>query len=509
MIRLVTDYLEKACQEKPNKAAYIDDNKSVTFRELRDDAMKIATHFINMEYFKKPIAIFLDKGVDVLVSFLGCAYSGNFYSPIDPQMPINRVKSIIETLEPICIVTSAKYAEVIREISTDVSIVIYDDIADDKQEVLVKQRGREIVDTDILYVLFTSGSTGTPKGVIISHRAVSAYIEWAAGAFEFSEKEILGNQTPFYFSMSVLDIYLTLRNMLTMYIIPKTLFSTPDRLLEYVVKREISMIYWVPSALMLVANAGALERQDVSCIKKVLFAGEVMPTKQLNVWRSHLKNAMYANLYGPTEVTDICTYYIVDRDFDDDEALPIGYPCENSDVILLDEKNECISREQIDEMGELCVRGSTLAYGYYNDSKRTEEAFVQNPLNKSYSEKIYRTGDLVKYNSRGELLYAGRKDFQIKVSGYRIELGEIETIISGVEEVRSCCCLFDEVNQLIICVYEGAIEKSGIRKCVKDALPRYMMPHRYIRLDNMPLNDNGKIHRAALKEKYVKNSNDV
>ena len=215
-----------------------------------------------------------------------------------------------------------------------------------------------------------------------------------------------------------------------------------------------------------------------------------MPTKQLNYWIAHMPDDVYfANLYGPTEVTDICTYYEVDRKFADDESLPIGKHCNNCGVFLLKDDN---TEAKNGEVGELCVRGSFLASGYYNNPKKTAEVFVQNPLNTHYPELIYKTGDLVKVNERGEYIYIGRKDFQIKHMGYRIELGEIETALSEIGGVERCCCLFDKPGDKIVCIYTGAATRKEILLELKKYVPKYMWPNKFIQLAEMPLNINGK-----------------
>ena len=257
------------------------------------------------------------------------------------------------------------------------------------------------------------------------------------------------------------------------------------------------MIYWVPSALSALANSGILANKHINSLKKILFAGEVMHTKYLNIWRKYYPDVLFANLFGPTETTDICTFYKVDRQFTDTEALPIGKPCENAGVFIIDAENKMVTEKDVE--GELCVRGSFLAYGYYKNEEKTNAAFVQNPLNRYYKEMIYKTGDLVKYNEKNEIIYIGRKDFQIKINGYRIELGEIETAISSIEGVESSCCIYDEKREILICVYSGKLEKNDLRRNLKNYLPRYMMPHKYVRLEIMPINSNGKIDRKKIK----------
>lgn len=227
-----------------------------------------------------------------------------------------------------------------------------------------------------------------------------------------------------------------------------------------------------------------------------------MPNKQLNYWRKKLPDALYSNLYGPTEITVDCTYYTVDREFKDDEPLPIGVPCRNSDVIVLDENNVLVTEQNV--LGELCVRGSSLAVGYWNDWGKTEEVFVQNPLNPFYPEKIYRTGDLVYYNERKELVFAGRKDFQIKHSGYRIELGEIESAAIGKEEVSGVCAAYHNEKKQIVLFYQGKIGEEELKDYLLTIIPKYMVPTIYFPLERFPYNDNGKIDRKQLETHYLK-----
>ena len=503
-MKSVTEYLDHSAAVYPDKTAIVDQHRSVTFKDLREEALHIASYIIrHFQLWHRPICFYLDKSASCISAMMGIAYSGNFYTPIDTKMPQTRIEKILETLEHPVILTDKAHQEKVRNFTgvTDV-FCLEDAFLEPCKESAVYEKVDKIIDTDVLYVLFTSGSTGTPKGVIIGHRSVIDYIEWVADTFHMDANTIFGNQAPFYFDNSILDIYSMLKTGATMYIIPQMYFAFPIKLLEYMRKNLINTIFWVPSALCLVANLKALPKRHVESLKKILFCGEVMPNKQLNQWRREYPDALYGNLYGPTEITDVCAAYIVDRNFRDDEALPMGEACRNTGIFLLDENDQLV--EVSGKEGELCVRGTCLAYGYYNNPEKTKAAFVQNPLNHSYPEIIYRTGDLVKYNDRGELVYICRKDYQIKLMGHRIELGEIETAASSVAGVSQNCCILDERHQKIVMFYTGSIEEKTVSSALKKMVPDYMVPGKFIRLKSMPLNLNGKMDRVLLKKELEK-----
>lgn len=497
-------WLDKTAAQFPDKIAFVDENKSYTFHEVRQRALSIA-HCIEaiIPGGKQPIAVYMEKSADMLVAYLGIAYSGNFYSPIATDMPAARIGRILETLKPSVFISTREIQEDIgggRKVDFPGRKLCFEDISGEKiSAVEAEYLVHRILDTDLLYILFTSGSTGMPKGVAITHRSVIDYIDWVTETFAITEHDSFGNQAPFYFDNSILDIYSAIKTGASLYIIPENLFAQPVKLLEYLAGKKITTIFWVPSALIMVSSLKAFRNVDVSrTLKRVLFCGEVMPNQQLNIWRQYLPDIVYANLYGPTEITDACTYFIVDRKFDNDEPLPIGKPMRNTEILVLDDKNELVT--EVGKIGELCVRGTSLAVGYYNNPERTAEAFVQNPLQTAYEEKIYRTGDLVKYNDRYELVYLSRKDFQIKHMGHRIELGEIETAVSSFDGVSMSCCLYDEKKHKIVLFLEKKLAKSEISQRLKDMLPDYMLPGKTIYLEKFPLNANGKIDRVKLKE---------
>lgn len=498
MLKNILEFLEHSVRQNYTKVAFTDESSEMTYGKCLECSKKVGTKLLELNQKRKAIAVLMDKNVESLSAFFGVVYSGNFYVVIDSMMPVDRVEKIFEILQPIALITTLSYQEKAKLLHN--CVYIYEDMMNTviNEDALLEVRD-QMIDTDPLYALFTSGSTGVPKGAVVSHRSVINYASWYKETFDINEETQFGSQTPFYFSMSVSDVFSTIIAGATLHILPKKLFSFPIKLIEYMNERKVNTIYWVPSALCIIANLKVLDYLQLEYVNKVLFAGEVMPTKQLNYWISKIPNAMYANLFGPTETTDICTYYIVDRHFNDDEVLPIGKACQNCDIFLLDENNQ----EVLDNReGELCVRGSFLASGYYNNYEKTQEAFVQNPLNTHYPEIIYRTGDLVKYNDKKELIYITRKDFQIKHMGYRIELGEIEAAVNSLEKIQSSAVIFDEEKDKIVLIYTGKIDDKEIMDGISQKVPHYMYPNVIKRLKSMPYNQNGKIDRKWLKAHY-------
>ncbi|HDV6425738.1 TPA: AMP-binding protein, partial [Campylobacter coli] len=319
---------------------------------------------------------------------------------------------------------------------------------------------------------------------------------WVCETFKFDENEILANQAPFYFDNSILDIFSSVKAGATLHLLPNHLFAFPNKILECLEKEKVSAIFWVPSVLIYFANTEALDDFSLSTLKKVLFCGEIMPNKQLNIWRKHLSDTLFANLYGPTEITDVCSFYIIDRKFKDEELLPIGKACKNTELLVFDENMNLINPKQIGIKGELYVRGTSLSLGYYNDKEKTQKGFIQNPLHDNYLDLLYKTGDIVAYNERGELLCYGRADNQIKYMGHRIELGEIESVINSHPQVKNSACIFKDK---IICFYESN-EELDLKAFCKERLISYMIPNRFIQLKKFQLNQNGKIDRRVLGE---------
>jgi amino acid adenylation domain-containing protein len=364
-------------------------------------------------------------------------------------------------------------------------------------EALAAIRDRQL-DTDPIYIVFTSGSTGIPKGVVACHRSVIDYIENLSDVLGFNEDTRFANQTPLYFDACLKELYPTLKFGATTYIVPKSLFMFPIKLVEFLNEYKINTVCWVVSALTMISSFKTFDKVVPQYLHTIAFGSEVFPIKQFNIWKETLPNAKFTNLYGPTECTGMCCYYNVNRDFALDEVMPVGRPFHNTEILLLNEKNE---RAKAGEVGEICVRGTSLTLGYYHNFEKTNEAFVQNPLNDRYPELIYRTGDLGKYNEFGELVFVSRKDYQIKHMGHRIELGEIEVNVNMLDGISTSCCVYQKEKGKIVLFYVGEMEVKDLVSTLKDKLPRYMIPNRVEKLDTMPLTANGKLDRVTLSKR--------
>ncbi|MDD6266035.1 MAG: amino acid adenylation domain-containing protein [Clostridia bacterium] len=503
LIRNLLDYLEHSAKKYPCKIGYCDEKNSYSFSDTLCCAKKIGTNIACVtKRVNSPVVVLSERTAITVISLFGTLYSGNFYVPLDAKMPIARMKSIMETLSPCAIVIPEHLTEMLYELSDYAPFVIQENCTDVSiDEKLLLTRRSAVLDIDPAYSIFTSGSTGTPKGIVVSHRSIIDFTEWLSDMGRFNENDILGNQAPFHFDLSGKDIYTSVKHGCTMHIIPQKLFMFPKLLLEYLDNNKVTALLWATSAFHLVANSDALSRIQPRYLRIAALGGEALLSKQLSVWRKALPHVKYVNMYGPTEVTVDCTYFPIDRDFADGEAIPIGKACENMEVFLLDEK---LNEVKDGEPGEICVRGIGVTKGYFGDEEKTKEVFIRDPRNRSYTDIIYRTGDIAVKGEDGLFRFLSRKDGQIKHMGYRIELGEIETQINAVDEIKSSVCLYDNENKKLICIYTGNIDSFELAKKLRSALPKYMVPNVYHCLEKLPYNSNGKIDRVKLRAEFVK-----
>lgn len=505
----ILELIEQTAQQYPNKIAINDqNNNSITYANLIAQAKAHAQFFVEQNMCKMPIGVLANQSINSIVTFLAVLYSGNFYIPIAEDTPQERLMLMLKSAffnvdSKKCFVVDANNFDVYNYSNNQLNKVANIAQIDPNKECNLQHVANNAKITDLMYVVYTSGSTGVPKGVAKSHLSLISFVSAFVNQFKITHNEVFGNQTPFYFDASSKDIYVCLCTGATLQLIPKSYFGFPLQLVQFLNDAKVTIIMWVPSALAIVAQLKALNVCTPNYVKKVFFVGETFAIKHLNTWMQHLPNAEFYNLYGASETAGVVCYYQVKQQMPENSFLPIGKPLKGAHVFLLDENNREISTTVNNQMGEICVSGSFLASGYFNDLEKTSKVFVQNPSNHSFMQTIYKTGDIGTYDLNGNIVYVCRKDFQIKHMGHRIELMDIESAFLTLKEIGECCCCYDQAKKRIVLFYtlceDGEDLEKQIKEQIKQKLPDYMLPSRYVKYDILPKNKSGKIDRNGLK----------
>lgn len=484
---------ESIVSANPDKTAIELRDQSLSFQELALRSKQIGIIIQNTGLVNKPIGVFADREIEPLVGFIGVLYSKNFYVPIDVEMPAEKIKYIIENAGISVMLCNRKYDDILKKIDYKGKTIHYDGLSSDEYNVSAD------FEADLLYMVYTSGSTGKPKGVLKTQSAEINFIDIYWKRMKFNKEDVIGNQTPFFFDAASKDIYLMLCKGITMVIIPTELFALPPELIDYLNKKKITVASWVPTVISLIAMLNPFSMYKPTTLRMILLVGEVMPMKHLNVWRKALPDIKYVNLYGQTEIAGICSYYEVKDEFKNTDTLPIGKALDNCKIYLID--NESIVTEQ-NHVGELYIVSQALAQCYWNDEEKTNQNFLYRDFGNG-PVRCFKTGDMAQYDSDGNLVFASRRDNQIKHMGHRIELGEIETAADSLPYIARCCCVYDEDKRKIalFCQLTPESTKTGkeIRSDLKRLLSSYMLPGKIIIKETLPLNRNGKIDRQELK----------
>lgn len=506
MQRNILEYLEQTVLHLPDKIAYSTGEEHLTFGELSHAAKAVGSFLLGRGLSREPVVIYMEKHPKEVAAFFGTVYAGCFYVPVDAEMPRHRVELIFENLHPRAVICDEATEEAALSLAGKEKCFLYDEAASAPvdEAALAAVRAAQI-DTDPIYIVFTSGSTGVPKGVCACHRSVIDYIENLSEVLGFNENTVFANQTPLYFDAPLKELMPVIKFGATAYFVPRKLFLFPVQLCEYLNAHKVNTVCWVVSALTMISSFGVLEKTPPRYLRTVAFGSEVFPVRQFNLWKKALPEARFFNLYGPTECTGMSCHYEAKTLLPEDAVIPIGRPFDNTAAFLLNAEGKQVLPEtgKESEQGELYLRGTCVTLGYYNDPARTAEAFVQNPLQSAYPELVYRTGDLVKFNAEGELVFLSRKDSQIKHQGHRIELGEIEAAACRMEGVSRACCLYDNQNKRIHLIFEGSGEEAEVKAFLREMLPRYMIPAALHKINSFPLTPNGKIDRQTLKKTYL------
>lgn len=496
----ILEYLERTAEKYPGRTAVEDDKEALTWKELADLSRRIGTAAGKRIASGDPVVILAPKGPLTLAAMFGAVYGGGFYVNGDPALPPRRLKEIFRVLQPKLVLIRPEEIPLIRQAGYTGDYCLLHEAAGEEPDLeLLERRRKDSCSEDILYGIFTSGSTGTPKGITVSHRAVIDFITHFTEIFGIDEKDRIGNQAPFDFDVSVKDIYSAVMTGAALVLIPRQLFSVPAALLDYLCEKKATVLIWAVSALTMISSLGGFKYRIPSDVRKVMFSGEVMPANQLACWQEALPEAEFVNLYGPTEITCNCTYYLVQKVPGEGEKLPIGKAFPGRRVFLLNEEGGEIREPE--QAGEICVAGESLSLGYYHDPAETEKSFQERIFPDGRKERYYRTGDLGFLGKDGNLYFSGRKDFQIKFNGHRIELEEIERLLDQMQGIEKSCCVTDHRKTCLAAFYMGKVMPGEIRLWLKKRLPGYMVPRKIFQTEKLPLTKNGKTDRKALQKR--------
>jgi amino acid adenylation domain-containing protein len=490
-MKTVLEYLDRQRKEHPDRPMFADERETLTVSDVGERADRIGAALLARGAEREPVLVFMRRGGAMIAAFFGVWRAGCFYVPVDAEMGESRIRSILERVGPRFAVCDDSARELLERCgfagkALDAEAILQTPV---DRAALDRAAGRTL-DSDPAYLVFTSGSTGAPKGVVGVHRALLDYAAQITKTLRSDETDVFGMQAPLYVDACMKEILSALKCGSSVVLVPKRLFMTPVPLVEFLNAHRVTALCWVVPALTLISALHTFDAVVPQYLRTVAFGSEVMPPKQLRTWRTHVP-ARYLNLYGPTECTGMSCFYEVDRDFADGERIPIGRAFDNTEIFLVDETGARAAE------GEIYIRGTAVCHGYYRDPERTRNAFVQNPLNPDYPETVYRTGDLGRFNERGELEFLGRRDDQIKHMGHRIELGELEAAAKAIDGVDSACAVFDRERSVLGLVYTGTIERAALLAALKSKLPEYLLPKRTVCVDALPLTENGKTDRKA------------
>lgn len=458
------------------------------------------------------VAVYMTKRVEAIASIYGVLKAGAAYVPLDPKAPVSRVALVANDCAIAAMLTTPDLAaKVVPEIVTPPKLLVlvgeeevvhlgcdatrYVDVVADPG---ATDPEVPVIDSDLAYILYTSGSTGIPKGVMLTHRNALTFVQWCAETIGVSPDDHLANHAPLHFDLSVFDIYLAAFGGSTVVLIPEREAFFGASLADLIEQERITVWYSVPSALRLLTKAA--KPGSLASLRTVVFAGEVYPTPALRELRERIPHADLWNLYGPTE-TNVCTYYKVEQLPPDDQTIPIGRACSNTEVFAVapDGRAAAVGQE-----GELYVRGATVMKGYWGQPDRSAEVLVPDPLS-YHPDLVYRTGDLVKLQPDGHFHFLGRRDHQVKSRGYRIELGDVESALSthpDLDESAVVSVPHDEWGSAIVAWVtprDGVeVTELDVRRHVAGRLPSYMVPASIRIVEQLPKTSTGKIDRPLL-----------
>lgn len=507
----IVEMLSETAKNNPDKIAVCCQGKTLTYSQLHRASSRLAEQigFSGERY----VAIVAERSVELVVALCGTLYAGAAYVPMDPEVPLERIRYMMEDCAPACILTNlyntrrrdsdmselcswlANQGRPVLTVTLD-SLLEQNQGSEDNVRQFVKQN-REALWEQAAYVIYTSGTTGTPKGVVIEHKSLSNMIYSNEEFYGFCQEDNVLQMANYVFDQSVMDFFNTLAAGGTLYLITKPEMETAEQIEAYCVRNDISVI--ITTSVML----STLHPERLPSLRLVDAGGDVAKEE---IFDSFTDAARISNSYGPTETTVNATafcYYDREQGATPNKyrSVPIGRPLTNKNLYVLQGDALC----GVGMKGEICISGEGLAREYLNQRELTERQFVAHPYEEG---RLYRTGDVGRYLPDGNLEFCGRIDDQVKIRGYRIELGEVEQRfreLADVSEVAVACFEDENGNNYLsgFLVSEKQLDLQEIRKEIQRKIPGYMVPSHLQQLDHLPMNQSGKLDVNWLREHQV------
>lgn len=525
-IYLLHHLLEETAQRFPDRDAIVCKDRTIAYGELNRRSSRISSALKRMGVATGDrVGLFMNKSLESVVFLFGILKAGAAYVPIDYMAPLNRVGYIINNCDIGILFTTGDGAKKLGpffEAPSPLKKVIVSGMQEglpsdqyghleilgaaelfDERESLLHQV--DFSDTNPAYILHTSGSTGMPKGVGLSHVNSLTFVSMAADFFRIEKEDRFACHAPLQFDLTVFDIFVAVGRGAAIVLIPENLSVFPMKLAQFIEEERITIWNSVASVLSLLAEHGRMERFRFDTLRSVIFSGDILPVKYLRKLKSIVPQAQFYNVYGQTEANSSTFYQVTGIPVDEGWRIPIGRAFPNFEVFALADDNEIVKRPG--QIGELYVRSSSVAVGYWRDEIKTSEAFVTDPGSCLANRKVYRTGDLVTLDENDDYLFLGRKDQQVKSRGYRIQLNEIEAILNNHHGIKEAVVVAipDELvgNRIVshVSTIHGVemTELEVLSYCNK-TLPPYMLPEKIVFHDALPKTPTGKTDRKSLRE---------
>lgn len=489
----ILEYLQTTVSWLPEKAAFRDEERVMSFRQLDQLSGAVGTWLAQHGFRREPIAVCMERSPELIAAFLGIVRSGCFSVWLDPGQPQLRREKLLAMLSPRAILVGSGCEEMMQGSSFSPSCICFDTLCREQSDPNILNR-IPALDADPVTMVFPSGPRGEPVGIPLTHRSLIAGLEHLGPMLGCSSNTVLGSQAVPSSHTFWRDLLLTLKYGGSCLLIPERCFSFPMRLMELLNEHRVDTICWPSSALMRISERDSFGKVRPETLKTIAFGGERMSARQLVLWQKLLPDVRFFQLYGMAETGGTCCVYPVTRQPEPGEPIPLGEPFPNTELMLLDDSG------QPARAGEICIRGGCLSPGYFGDDRLDEARFAPMPGFRFCRERILHTGDYAARNKQGELILLGRKDGRFQHRGRRIEPGDIEAAAAACPGITSACCQYDEASRRIQLFFTGSCTCRQLTEFLQPRLPEYMLPRALYLLEFMPMTRSGTIDRVTLRK---------